>query len=391
MEYYFTLANTAAEKQNYYFTSFGQLTNIRPKVIMWVKGNLFMENGNYEDLRQPNEAQNSTIFDDVFRTIAQKMPFLLIPLINEVFGTEYSDKQEFEQLRNEHYEKFGKVVTDSIIRIGGHLYHIECQSGRDGSMAVRMIEYDFAIALERYSQSGSDMDVDILENAPCPQPDGSEQRIMEITFPESCVLYIRNHKNMPKQHKVRVRFADGQSIVYSVPVILAQDYTVDRIFEKRLLILLPYHILRYESFLKSNGTNEQKMEQLLADYQEINGRLSALQDGEEKAQLYVDLIELINRIADYVIPGDNPSRERIGDVMGGQILVLRSERLREEGREEGRAEGRMEGRAEGRILELCSMVQDGDISPERAAKRLGITVPDLEQKMMVSGYRYPKP
>ena len=77
--------------------------------------------------------------------------------------------------------------------------------------------------------------------------------------------------------------------------------------------------------------------------------------------------------------------------MGGQILVLRSERLREEGREEGRAEGRMEGRAEGRILELCSMVQDGDISPERAAKRLGITVPDLEQKMMVSGYRYPKP
>ncbi len=358
---------------------------------MWVKGNLFMENGNHEDLRQPNEAQNSTIFDDVFRTIAQKMPFLLIPLINEVFGTEYSDKQEFEQLRNEHYEKFGKVVTDSIIRIVGHLYHIECQSGRDGSMAVRMIEYDFAIALERYSQSGSDMDVDILENAPCPQPDGSEQRIMEITFPESCVLYIRNHKNMPKQHKVRVRFADGQSIVYSVPVILAQDYTVDRIFEKRLLILLPYHILRYESFLKSNGTNEQKMEQLLADYQEINGRLSALQDGEEKAQLYVDLIELINRIADYVIPGDNPSRERIGDVMGGQILVLRSERLREEGREEGRAEGRMEGRAEGRILELCSMVQDGDISPERAAKRLGITVPDLEQKMMVSGYRYPKP
>ena len=26
----------------------------------------------------------NTIFDDVFRTIAQKMPFLLIPLINEV-------------------------------------------------------------------------------------------------------------------------------------------------------------------------------------------------------------------------------------------------------------------------------------------------------------------
>ena len=69
-----------------------------------------------------------TVFDDVFRTIAQKMPFLLIPLINEVFGTAYAENQKFLQLRNEHYEKFGKIVTDSIIQIGRHLYHIECQS-----------------------------------------------------------------------------------------------------------------------------------------------------------------------------------------------------------------------------------------------------------------------
>lgn len=84
--------------------------------------------------------------------------------------------------------------------------------------------------------------------------------------------------------------------------------------------------------------------------------MSKLQDTGSKGQLYVDLIELIHRIADYVIPKDNPSRERIGDVMGGQILKLRSEKLREEGR----------------TLEIYSMVQDGDTSPERAAKRLGI-------------------
>ena len=91
----------------------------------------------------------------------------------------------------------------------------------------------------------------------------------------------------------------------------------------------------------------------------------------------MDLIELINRIADYVIPKDNPLGERIGDVMGGQILKLRSEKLREEGREEGRT------------LEIYSMVQDGDTSPERAAERLGITIPILKNRMIVSGYRYP--
>jgi len=160
-----------------------------------------------------------------------EMSFLLIPLINEVFGTDYSENQEFEQLRNEHYEKFGKVITDSLIRIGGHLYHIECQSKKDETMALRMIEYDFAIAVEQLSQTVGD--------------------IAEIKFPESCVLYIRNHNTVPDYHPLKVVFADGQSVIYKVPVLLAKNYTVNRIFEKKLLLLLPYHILRYENFLKT--------------------------------------------------------------------------------------------------------------------------------------------
>ena len=77
------------------------------------------------DANEKNTTEHSTIFDDVFRTIAQKMPQLLIPLINEVFDTSYSEEETFEQLRNEHYEKFGTVVTNSIIRIGNHIYHLE--------------------------------------------------------------------------------------------------------------------------------------------------------------------------------------------------------------------------------------------------------------------------
>ena len=34
--------------------------------------------------------ENSTIFDDVFQTIKEKMPELVIPLINEAFGTTYA-------------------------------------------------------------------------------------------------------------------------------------------------------------------------------------------------------------------------------------------------------------------------------------------------------------
>ena len=99
-------------------------------------------------------AAHSTVFDDVFRTFAQKLPQLLIPLINEVFHTNYSEDEDFEQLRNEHYEKYGKIITDSIIRIGRHIYHLECQSQKDSEMVIRMFEYDISIALEHASDSG---------------------------------------------------------------------------------------------------------------------------------------------------------------------------------------------------------------------------------------------
>ena len=97
------------------------------------------------DANAKNTTGHSTIFDDVFRTIAQKMPQLLIPLINEVFHTSYSEAEHFEQLRNEHYEKYGTIITDSIIRIDNRMYHLECQSTKDETMVIRMFDSIYAI------------------------------------------------------------------------------------------------------------------------------------------------------------------------------------------------------------------------------------------------------
>ncbi len=99
------------------------------------------------DANEKNTTEHSTIFDDVFRTIAQKMPQLLIPLINEVFHTSYSEEEPFEQLRNEHYEKFGTVVTDSIIRIGNHIYHLECQSSKTKRWSYACLSMIFQLLL----------------------------------------------------------------------------------------------------------------------------------------------------------------------------------------------------------------------------------------------------
>ena len=154
---------------------------------------------------------------------------------------------------------------------------------------------------------------------------------------------------------------------------------MNRIFEKRLLALLPYHILRYEHFLKANSMSQKKLDRLLEDYRNICQNLLKMQETEGKIQLSINLVDLINQIADYVIPKENPVRERIGAIMGGKILQLASERFIEE--------GRTLGIEEGRVKELCSMVQEGDISLERAAKRLHITVAELEKRMLENVYQ----
>lgn len=54
---------------------------------------------------------NNTIFDDVFRTMLEKMPYLAVPLINEVFHTSYPQDVKITQLRNEYMEKDGKCYN----------------------------------------------------------------------------------------------------------------------------------------------------------------------------------------------------------------------------------------------------------------------------------------
>ena len=310
---------------------------------------------NSVETTQEENAVHSTVFDDVFRTIAQKMPQLLIPLINEVFHTNYSEDTDFEQLRNEHYEKYGKIITDSIIRIGPHLYHIECQSKRDADMVIRMFEYDISIALEHTSKA---------------------EDIWEIEFPQSCVLYVRNHRHLPEYHTAIVKFADGQQVTYQVPIIHAQKYTVNALFEKQLLILLPYHILRYEYFLKSNKTNEKKVEQLLEDYRKINQLLMETAEKEKKSGLYQNMICVIQEIADYIIPKDSEVRKGIGDIMGGNILTLPSDYIEE-------------GRKEGRLNEIFSSVQEGDYSAMRGAQKAEMSIDQFEKSMLEAGYKIP--
>lgn len=113
---------------------------------------------------------------------------------------------------------------------------------------------------------------------------------------------------------------------------------------------------------------------MLDDYRMICGKLQQMQEHEDASGLYVDIIGMINKLADYVIPDGNPAKERLGEIMGGQILKLKSESLKEEGR----------------ALEIYALVQDAVLTPEFAAARLNLDIDELKKRMSHNGYRYPE-
>ena len=272
-----------------------------------------------------------------------------MPLINEVFGTSYPEDIEIIQKRNEHQTKQGEIITDSHLLIADKAYHIECQSTHDSSMVIRMIEYDFSISLESMR----------LE-------DGKYQ----MYFPHSCILYLRGNQER-KLLSVEMIMPDGSVTEYKIPAIYVGHYTKDEILQKQLFFLLPFYIMRYEE--KTLDADHPELQKMLEEYREIEKWLEEEFLEEEKEKIYRDLIELIILISGYILKDQEEARKGLGDVMGGKVLELESDKLIQEGVKRGLMQGRTQGLEQGIAKNVRTLLHKGK-TVEEVADLLDLTV-----------------
>ena len=295
-------------------------------------------------------SESRTIFDDIFRTMAQKMPGLLIAVINDAFGTDYPSDVRFEQFRNEHYEKNGTIITDSILRIKDHIYHIECQSDEDSTMAIRMVEYDFSIALERAEKN---------------------QKEYVIQFPESCVLYLRHNSKTPDKLKATIHFPDGQEVIYKIPVIKVQNYTADDIFRKKLLFFLPFYLMRYEKERHEIAKDPERLKNLLEECEEIRARLES--DTKKETKLYQDLVDFFNRVNEYIMSDEAKVRKEVSKTMGGKVLMLASEKSEKRGEKRGIELGEKRGEIKRTVIDARYYGADKESAIARLIDQFNLT------------------
>ncbi len=260
-------------------------------------------------LERSQMAITNTTYDDVFKTLLNDCPNLIIPIVNEIFQEDYSGLERIELSQNELF--FQQVdgmkaerITDSsfvIIRNGNRKkrYHIECQSTPDGSMVIRMFEYDTLVAIRNGEQT---------------------KEGLVVRFPSSAVLYLRHRKTTPDRLTIRLE-TPGGNISYAVPILKVKTYSIEEIFEKKLLFLIPFYIFTYEKDFKKIVDSNERLQALKEEYISIRKRLDDLcEKGQINEYEKRTLIRMTSNVINSLAEKYEQIQKGVTDTMGGKVL-----------------------------------------------------------------------
>ena len=303
------------------------------------------------------------IYDGAFRTILNDCRKLIIPVINEIFDEHYTGEEEIRFFPNEHFldqqdAADKERITDTNFQIIGRIvkkYHLECESSLpDGKITIRLFEYDAQIALDEGEVT---------------------EETLTVTFPNTAVMYLRAYKKTPDKMKY-VIVTPGGTVQYDVPIMKVQSYSLDEIFEKRLLMLIPFYIFSHEKSFSEYNNNEQKLEELKAEYRIILERLDDLEkqgiigafDKRTIIELSSDVIREIARKYENVQKG-------IGAMMRGPLIQTEARTILNRGISQGISQGISETKKETALR----MLKMGKLTVEEIAEYSALSVAEVEQ------------
>ena len=317
------------------------------------------------------DSTSNTPYNDAFRTMMGKSGTLRIAFINEMFHPSRPIKPDarIDEAVNEHFTEHGngvqrRLVTDSLLHLDGSTYHIECQSLPDGTILVRMFEYDLAVGIKESRYADYHLTVDI---------------------PVSGVLFLRSTKNIPDEMKVTINTVGG-SIEYPVSTLKLSNYTLDDLIKKDLLFLFPFYIFNLEKELKAFDEKTESREKVISSFSELLNYVNGLLD-ERKLDFdkYLLLTDMIQKVADHLSVKYSSARKELDEIMGGKIIEFKGERIFNQGMEKGVEKGKIEGGIE----DLLGLVYDNalsvDVAASRAEKKYNVSKDDFME--MVKTYK----
>lgn len=160
----------------------------------------------------------------------------------------------------------------------------------------------------------------------------------------------------------------GGTVQYDVPVMKVQTYTLDDIFEKGLLMLIPFYIFSHEKSFPEYNSNDQKLAELKAEYRIILERLDELeQQGVIGAFDKRTIIDLSGDVIKEIAQKYENVQKGVGDMMRGALIETSARKILNQGISQNQRETALR------------MLKRGKMTIEEIAEDTGLSVLEVEQ------------
>ena len=188
------------------------------------------------------------IYDKMCKRILTLSTKAVINLINGLYETDYPTDSTITYNWTEYEDpNLKRTLADTIITINNRFsYHMEIQMTVDDEIVFRVIEYGFGHAYKnRICEKGKEV----------------------LPFPEPKIIYLSENdmEKVPDEYSVELDFGTQGSFTYKVPVTVLQKITPEELTRRKMIILIPFYLLKLRSALTQSRseTNKKALKSLI--------------------------------------------------------------------------------------------------------------------------------
>jgi len=261
---------------------------------------------------EEQKLENEKAVDSALATMVVRLEAYIVPLINELFGESFPDNAKIRILNRKHIHSrmegsFRRGNTDVIIEVAEalrdealRLYHFTCEPWFDKTAIVRCVEHGCVIAEENAKMTTEEI---------------------TITIPNSGIIFLRPDDRILKKYMVISESPQRSEISYGIPTLQMKDYSIDRLFERKLLILIPFYFFRYVNEFEKIDSDEELLGKMENEVMDINTRLEAMKAKNELTAVQKQVVqEMLLRVTDSLTAEYRNVRKMVDTRMSGYSM-----------------------------------------------------------------------
>ena len=211
------------------------------------------------------ERENYHLFDLLIKNVLEDTgSYNMVYLVNALFGRQYPKEAPVTFRKTESVTLEGTKLkpyrSDMIVGIGEDDFVIEFQTSDDEIIGLRIFEYGF-----KYADSIKHIE--------------GKGQLIEFIIPEGCVIFWESTEKTPDNIKLRIRQKNSDKVFdYDVTVFKLEEKSLEQLEELKLLVLLPFYIMRFRSELEKKSVSEsaEKRRALAEEEKKLLGELRAI-------------------------------------------------------------------------------------------------------------------